>query len=289
LIEPEFTVKSEEFFNEINHRLIKIFSNILIPSIGDYKRRLDQTGRSHSLALFKDVENGTDIIDKVFRYYFYVFNETNQDALYLYAYFLIKWINFYIKKNRNILYFIPKNVMDIPYEILIFLYNIKSSSLYDNEKRKELNKLSPVFEEDNLIYEIVYFYTYLFNDPKIANPEIKESLIVKMKFFMSKKRIAKYYEKNYELIEILIKGILNYMSSGLYCLTSCEIIIKIIKPLCFGPLGIPEEKNSFFNVVQKFFEENKSLFLDFMDSYCKIMNSAMTDYTVVLNEAEQVI
>jgi hypothetical protein len=178
--------------------------------------------------------------------------------------------------------------MDIPFEILIFLYNIKSSSLFDNEKRKELNKFSPIFEEDNLIYEIVYFYTYLFNDPKIANPEIRESLIVKMKFFMSKKRIAKYYEKNYELIEILIKGILNYMSTELYCLTSCEIIIKIIKPLCFGPKGVSDEKNSFFNVAQKFFEENKSSFLDFMDSYTKIMNKAMTEYIVALNEAEQV-
>lgn len=42
LIEPNFTIKTEEFFNEINHRLIKIFSNILIPSMNDYKRRLEQ-------------------------------------------------------------------------------------------------------------------------------------------------------------------------------------------------------------------------------------------------------
>jgi len=179
--------------------------------------------------------------------------------------------------------------MDIPFEILLFLYNIKSSSIFDNERRKELNNLSPIFEEDNMIYEIVYFYTYLFNDAKIANPEIRESLIVKMKFFMSKKRIAKYYEKNYELIEILIKGILNYMSTDLYCLTSCEIIIKIIKPLCFKPKDTSEDKNSFFNVAQKFFEENKNSYLDFMDSYTKIMNRAMTEYTVAVNESEHVI
>jgi len=42
LIQQEYLVKSEEFYNEINHRLIKIFSNILIPSISDYKRRLEQ-------------------------------------------------------------------------------------------------------------------------------------------------------------------------------------------------------------------------------------------------------
>ena len=178
--------------------------------------------------------------------------------------------------------------MDIPFEILHFLYNIKSRSLFDNEKRQELNQSSPIFKEDNFMYEIVYFYTFLYNDANIANPEIKESLISKMKFFMSKKRIAKYYEKNYELIEILIKGILNYMSLDLYSLTSCEIIVKIIKPLCFGPKGMIGEKNTFFNVAQKFFEENKNSFYDFMDNYTKIMNKAMTDYTVCLNEAEQV-
>jgi hypothetical protein len=238
--------------------------------------------------IFKDLENGTDLVDKVFRYFFYVFNQSNQDALYLYAYFLIKWMKHYIQKNKSILYFIPKNLMEIPFEIVFFLYNIKSASLLDNDRRKSLNKLCPLFEDDNLLYEIVYFYSYLFNDSKIANPEIKESLIVKMKFFISKKRIAKYYEKNYLLIEILIKGILNYMSSDQYCLTSCEIIIKIIKPLCFGPKGFIGEKNSFFNVAKKFFEENKKSFLDFMDSYTKIMNRAMTDYSVALNEAENV-
>ncbi len=198
-------------------------------------------------------------------------------------------MNYYIQKNKYILYFIPKNLMDIPFEILIFLYNIKSSSLFDNDARKELNDLSPIFKEDDFMRDIVYLYTYLFNDSKIANPEIRESLIIKIKFFMSKKRIAKLYEKNYELIEILIKGILNYMSTDIYCLTSCEIIIKIIKPLCFGPKGITEDKNSFFNVAQKFFHENKNSFLEFMDSYTKIMNKAMTEYTVALNDAEQVI
>lgn len=178
--------------------------------------------------------------------------------------------------------------MDVPYEILHFLLFIKSSSLLDSEKRKQLNKLSPIFEEDNFMYEIVYFYSYLFNDSKIANPEIKESLLLKIKFFMGKKQIAKYYEKNYELIEILIKGILNYMSTEMYCLTSCEIIIKIIKPLCFGPHCTSGEKNTFFNVTQKFFETNKNSFMEFMDSYTKIMNRSMTDYTVAVTEAEQV-
>ena len=40
-IDKNLMDKNEEFHNEINHRLIKVFSNILIPSMSDYKRRLD--------------------------------------------------------------------------------------------------------------------------------------------------------------------------------------------------------------------------------------------------------
>lgn len=237
---------------------------------------------------FTNVDNGTDTIDKIFRYFFFVFNQANQDALYQYSFFLVKWMNHYIRKNKSILYFIPKNLMEIPFEILYFLISVKSSSIQDSERRKNLNKISPFFEEDNLIYEIVYFYTYMFNDTTIASPEIRDSLLLKMKYFMSKKKIGKYYEKYYELIELLIKGILNYMSNENYCLTSCEIIIRIIRPTCFGSKGFSTEKNPFFNVAQKFFETNKTTFLEFMDSYSKIMNRAMTEYTVHLNDAETV-
>lgn len=40
-IDKKFLEKNDEFHNEINHRLIKVFSNILIPSMGEYKRKLD--------------------------------------------------------------------------------------------------------------------------------------------------------------------------------------------------------------------------------------------------------
>lgn len=40
-IDKDLLEKNEDFHNEINHRLIKVFSNILIPSMTDYKRKLD--------------------------------------------------------------------------------------------------------------------------------------------------------------------------------------------------------------------------------------------------------
>jgi hypothetical protein len=44
-IDKNLLEKNDEFHNEINHRLIKVFSNILIPSITDFKRKLEQVNK----------------------------------------------------------------------------------------------------------------------------------------------------------------------------------------------------------------------------------------------------
>jgi hypothetical protein len=49
-IDPMYMNKSEQFSDEINHKLIKIFTNVLIPSISDYKRKLEQVSFSFKLS-----------------------------------------------------------------------------------------------------------------------------------------------------------------------------------------------------------------------------------------------
>jgi hypothetical protein len=193
-----------------------------------------------------------------------------------------------IRKNKNIVYFIPKLVMDIPYEIFKSLIKIRSPVIYNNELRQKLNAKSPHFKNDDFAYEIAFFYTSLFSDMNIANPEIRESLIHKIKFLMKKKRTSILYEEHPDLIEFLIKGLLKYMSFESLYHIACEIMVKIVKPICFGPSSNQFEKLDLVNVAQKFFENNISTFNDFMDNYTKLMNKIMTDYTIVLNEAANV-
>jgi hypothetical protein len=233
-------------------------------------------------------EQGSDSFILIFRNYFYLFTQKNQDILYLYAYFLIKWINTMIRKNRNIVYFIPKLLLDIPYEIFKLLYKIRSFSLSNKEYRQKLNSQSEHFKEDRFLYEIAYFYTLLFSDMNIANPEIRESLIYKIKFLMKKKKTAELYEKHNELVDFLIKGLLKYMTIESLSHIACEIMVKIVKPICYGPLSGQYEKTDLVKVAQKFFENNISTFHDFMDNYTKLINKIMTDYTIVLNEAANV-
>lgn len=286
-IDEDLRKGSNLFPSDLNHRIIKLISGVFLPVLREFSKILNKS-KHITIKNFSNLENGTDSLDKLFRTYFYVFNPENQSLLYIYCFFLIKWINSMIRKNKHVVYFIPKSVLEIPFEIYKFLYKIKSEVIFNDEIRKNINKTSILFKDDNLVYEIVYFYTYLFNDLQIANPEIKESLISKIKFFMKKKETGKLYEEYYELIEFLIKGLLNYMAVESLSHISCEIIVKIIKPSCFGQKTVNFEKGTLVLVTQKFFENNVKSFHEFMDNYSKLFNKVMTDYTINLNEASNV-
>jgi hypothetical protein len=287
-IDESFRHKTSEPLSELFHRVIKLSFAVITPALKDYCNILDKC-KSLPFQSLSNFEHGGDTFILVFRHYFYLFTQRNQGILYSYAYYLIKWINTMIRKNKNIVYFIPKMVLDVPYEIFKLLNKIKSPAIFNTEYRKQLNLQSPHFKEDNFLFEIVYFYTLLFSDMNIANPEIRESLIYKIKYFMGKKKTAVLYETNSKLIEFLIKGLLKYMTLESLSHIACDIMVKIVKPICFGPANALYEKKDLVNVAQKFFSTNVTTFHDFMDNYTKLINKVMTDYTIVLNEANNVI
>jgi hypothetical protein len=79
----------------------------------------------------------------------------------------------------------------------------------------------------------------LFADQSIANPELKETFLSRIKYFLSKKRCVKIYEESNVLVSYLIKGILHYLSIDAYANISSEILLKIITPWLFGEVKIP--------------------------------------------------
>jgi hypothetical protein len=106
---------------------------------------------------------------------------------------------------------------------------------------------------------------------------------------MKKKEISKIYEDNSEITEHLIKGLLSYMSIESLCHISCEIMVKIIKPICFGNQNYINEKENLLNITKNFFENNIDSFHEFMDNYTKLINKVMTEYTITLNECSNKI
>lgn len=161
---------------------------------------------------------------------------------------------------------------------------IKKQGLRDN-----INNKCKYFVQDNFLYQIILFYTTLFNDQNIANPELKENFINKIHYFTKKKKFLNLYESNEDLLELLIKGLLKYMAIENMCHYASEIMVKIIKPSCFGQNLENFEKMALINVTKKFFENNVDTFHEFMDNYNKLINKVMTDYTLSLTEAANVL
>jgi hypothetical protein len=274
---------SDPFLTDINQRTLKI-SSLFVHQLKEMIRVLDKT-KLIPLKQLMDFENGTDHFKKVFRSFYYLTPEPNLTLLYTYSFFLIKWINTLIRRNPELVYFIPKSVFDVPFEIFRYLHKVKASVLYVSEHRTVVNQTNKNFLNDDWNYEMVFFYTSLFADPCIANPELKESLIQKMKFFIKKKAVAIIFEEKPDLLEKIIKGLLHYMSIENLCHIACEIMVKIIKPICFGEVKNFYEKNKLVEVTKKFFESDVKTFHEFMQNYSKLINKVMTDYTIVLNEA----
>jgi hypothetical protein len=281
-VDEKYKENNGTFESEVNHRIIKI-TNVLLSQLKDLMRTLDKY-KSVSLKQIVNFDNGTDHFSKLFRTYFYLFNDYNQILLYKYGFFLIKWINNMIRSNKYLVYFMPKSLFDIPFEIYRFLVKIKASVLKNDDLREKINSSSPHFKKDDFTYEIIYFYTYLFSDSSIANPDIKESLIIKMKYLIKKKENSIIYEQSNEIIEYLIKGVLNYMSIETLSHIACEIMVKLIKPMCFGHQSNLYEKGKLVEVTKQFFEHDIKTFHEFMDNYSKLINKVMTEYTISLNE-----
>lgn len=273
-------------YNQLFHRIITLTSSYIIPVLKNMSKFFDTFPTTN----FNDYrqEKLQMNVDDHFRVYLNLFTPRNQVQLYSFGYFLINWITYLIKQNKYILYFIPKSVMNIPFEIFKFLNTIKSPLIKETENTKEANSKYSVFNKENLndfTYQIIYFYSLLFNDSTIANPELKETFMHKMAYFIRKKRMVKIFNQHHELLELLLKGLLKYMSvEGMYDKAS-DMIVKIIKPICFGEKTEKVEKMKLIEVTKKFFEDNNNVFLEFMDNYNKLINQAMTDYTISLTEA----
>jgi hypothetical protein len=144
-------------------------------------------------------------------------------------------------------------------------------------------------ENDPLILGALQFYTRMFNDEKIANPELKEKYIKRIQDLIRNEYILKYYENNGQLLEMLLNGILKYMSLEGFCHLSSSLMTKIISPACFGARGKSSDGSTLIKVTKLFFENNPTIFNEFMDNYNKIMNKAMTSYTSSHTDSYNVI
>ena len=310
-IKEEMKIKTDDFGHDFFHKIIRMANNQFVNTT---LKKFDEIySKIKSIPINECLDtkdNGTTSFNIYIRNIFYVFPFSVQIALYKFAFFIIKYLMYLISKNEYIIYFIPASMTEIPFAVFKLLINLKSIILYDNTFRQNMNKCSPHFEKDDFIKNLVEFYLILFADEKIANPELKEGFLQKVKFLLEKQVIDEFYEDDNKIFELLIKGLLKDIKVDVLSQSASKILLKLITPICFGyKIFSKYSKNKknryFYNTVKnnpnnkkalyqfneemlvdklkKYFEGNFNILEEFLKSYQNILNKVMTNYSMALS------
>ena len=231
----KFIIKSDEFCYDYFHKIIHMCNDLFINSSLKKFEEFYSKSKTSPISLYMRIdESGTSKFSSAFKKYFYVYPTTVQIALYKMGFFIIKFLMHLIKKNQYIIYFIPISVTEIPFAFFKLLLTLKSKVLLDKNTRETINKSSKYFEKDDFVKNIVEFYLTLFADERIANPELKESLLRKVNFLLEKQIIEEYFDDNEQIFESLIKGLLKDIKGDILSHSASKILLKLISPICFG-------------------------------------------------------
>jgi len=80
-----------------------------------------------------------------------------------------------------------------------------------------------------------------------------------IKYFIKKKTTLSLFEKHEEIMELLIKGLTNYLIHESKSNDASEIVLKLIKSSAFGDKG--EYTYNFVTSIKKLFADYKTLFV----------------------------
>ena len=242
---------------------------------------------------YQTSENGTNLINALFRFYFYLFNDTCQIILYNISFFIIKWINnLIINENKAKIVLLPLYLLDFPFQIAQMMLIFKSKILYYDEYRKELNKNSDLFKNDDFLESLVYLYITLFKHKMLSQYfPLVESLGWKVFLFLKEEKSRKLIIKKYKYIENIVEGISNIMNIN----NTERIIFRILtilhksdndKELTKEEI-IEEEKNNqnVKNILKT--DKYKNIFKSIISYFGKHLNTKLTSYCYDLDNCKQ--
>ena len=237
--------------------------------------------------------HGTTLVNALFRYYYYLFDDYCQNILYSISFFLIKWMNnLILNGNKLNILLLPLYLMDFPFQIAQMMLIFKTKILYDNEYRKEINKKCNLFEKYDFIEYLVDLYTTLFEDKRFAQYDsLIESLGWKIYLFLREEKSRKIIIKKYHYIKFIMRGITNIMEKN----NSERIILRILtilhkntndKELTKEEIKEEEINNqNVINILQS--HEFKEIFKSIISYFGKHLNLKLTTYCYNLDNCKQ--
>ena len=237
--------------------------------------------------------NGTTLVNSLFRYYYYLFDDTCQVILYKISFYLIKWINnLVLSKNKLYILFLPLYLMDFPFQIAQMMLIFKTKILYDDEYRKEINKSCDLFLKDDFLQSLIDLYITLFEDKTLSQYDnLIESLGWKIYLFLREEKSRKIIIKNSDYIKNIMKGVSNITEKKY----SERIILRILVMLHrttnekeFTKEQILEEEKNTEN-VKNIFQSNeyKNIFKSIVAYFGKHLNTKLTTYCYDLDNCKE--
>ena len=237
--------------------------------------------------------NGTSLMNSLFRYYYYLFDDSCQNILYSISFFLIKWMNnLILKKNKLHILLLPLYLMDFPFQIAQMMLIFKTKIIYNDAYRKEINKNCVLFEKDDFLESLIDLFITLFEDKTFTQYDnLIESLGWKIYLFLREEKSRRIIIKNVEYIKCIMRGVSNIMTKKY----SERIILRILIMLhrttnekdYTKEQVLEEEKNSqnVKNILQS--QEFKTIFNSIISYFGKHLNTKLTTYCYDLDNCKE--
>ncbi len=284
-VEGNKSLKNEEcdFNSEIHHRLMKLSYTFLSELYKNYSDINLKFGRA-DIQLLNIREHGSESLYNIIRPLYGVFNLKNQQLLYAYSFFLLDMFSKFKNTQPEVIYFIPKFVMDIPLLCFNILRLLNSPVLKDNSINSEITIRLSILQSKDYLLRVLVFYTDIIRDDRINNPEIIESLLKSINSFVSDPTTYELYIKNKNLLTSLITGVIRFLNNETLNALASKILFFIIMPACRDSDFKKEIKDSVANAIKLCFNEQKEFYHLFLDAYSQMLNKSLTGYTLYLDD-----
>lgn len=284
-VDSNKTLKNEEcdFNSEIHHRVMKLSYTLIGELYRNYSDINLKFGNA-DVQLLNIREHGSESLYNIIRPLYGVFNLKNQQLLYAYSFFILDMFSKFKNEQREVIYFIPKFVMDIPLLCFNLLRLLNSPVLRENSISKEITTRLSILQSNDYLLRVLVFYTDIISDERINNPEIIESMLKSINSFVTHSNTYELYIKNKNLLRSLITGVIRFLNNETLNGLASKILFYIIMPACRDSDFKKEIKESVANAIKDCFSEQKEFYHLFLDAYSQMLNKSLTGYTLYLED-----
>ena len=289
--------KTPNIFKGINKKS-SIYFNILVKLISLLDKfffayyELHSLSKDYIFANYIPSDRGTVLVNALFRFYFYLFNDNCQIILYSISFFLIKWLHNI--KNKLDFALLPLYLIDFPFQIAQLMLISKSKILFDDEYRTKINDKCPLFKNDDFLESLYTLFITLFIKRELCvYSALTQSLGWKIFFFLREKKSREIIIKNEKFINNIMKGIANIITHS----NAERIILRILtiiqrttrenlKEFSFEEI-LEEENNR--NKIKTILntDEYKVIFFEIAHNFCKNLNSKLIIYNEDLDNCKR--